>query len=59
MREIGDDVYERDMRDVERIGEPAAKLAQLHHAGTSIGVCATKNDKREKEQYTRGVIDTI
>jgi len=30
MSEVRNDIYERDMRDVEGIGEPATELAQLH-----------------------------
>ena len=47
MSEVRKDIYERDMRDVERIGKPAAELAEPHHACTSIRVRATENDERE------------
>ena len=57
--EVRNNIYEGDMRDVEGVREPAAELAQPHHAYASVGVRATQDNEREHKQHACRVIETI
>src|SRR5271170_5715715 len=47
------------MRDVERVGEPPAELAQIDHPHSGIGMRAAQDNQREEKEHAGCVIEPI
>src|ERR1700723_518937 len=57
--EVRKDIDERDVGDVEGIGEPTAEFAKPHHARARFRVRSAKNDEGKQQEHARHIVETV